>query len=309
MSSPNFTLVQLRYFAAAADAGSMTAASRELMVSQSAISTAVAHLERELGVQLAIRHHANGLTLTKSGKSFLAELRDFLTHADDLTEAAQGLGGSLVGDLSIGCFSTISPFYLPRLLAAYELRHEHVRVSVLEEEHARVLAALRDGRCEVALLYGYDLGPGVEHEVVDRVPPYVLVSRGHRLGRRSGVYLRELIDEPMVLLDLPHSREYFCRLIESLGMDPVIGRTSGSYETVRALVAHGHGWSLLNQKPHSDATYDGAHVATLRLKDDVPPLEVVLARLAGVRPTSRTTAFTQCAREVLGEESMVKSSR
>lgn len=298
MTAPNFTLVQLRYFLAAAEAGSMTGASRDLMVSQSAISTAVAHLEKELGVQLAIRHHASGLTLTKSGESFLAELRGFLTHADDLTEAAQGLGHSLVGDLAVGCFSTISPFYLPRLLAEYEARYSHVRVSVLEEEHSRVLTALRDGRCEVALLYGYDLGPGIEHEVLARVSPYVLVARNHRLARRSGVHLRELIDEPMVLLDLPHSREYFRRLIESVGLEPTVRRTSASYETVRALVAHGQGWSLLNQKPHSELTYDGTALATLELKDPVPALEVMLARLANVRPTSRASAFAACAREL-----------
>lgn len=300
MTTPNFTLVQLRYFLAAAEAGSMTAASRRLMVSQSAISTAVAHLEKELGVQLAIRHHASGLTLTRSGESFLAELRGFLTHADELTEAARGLGGSLVGDLSVGCFSTISPFYLPRLLAAYESLHPHVHVTVLEDEHAHLLSHLREGRCELALLYGYDLGPDIEHEVVDQVSPYVLVHRGHRLARRRRVYMRELIDDPMVLLDLPHSREYFRWLVESVGLEPKVRRTSASYETVRALVAHGQGWSLLNQRPHANATYDGTEVATLALKDKVPPLDVVLARLTGVRPTSRASAFATCARELPG---------
>ena len=46
MAEPSFTLVQLRYFAAAAELGSMTAAARQLRVSQSAVSTAVAQLER-----------------------------------------------------------------------------------------------------------------------------------------------------------------------------------------------------------------------------------------------------------------------
>lgn len=303
MAGPNFTLVQLRYFLAAAETGSMTGASRKLMVSQSAISTAVAHLEQELGVQLAIRHHASGLTLTKSGESFLTELRGFLRHAEDLAEAARGLGSALVGELSVGCFSTISPFYLPRVLAAYETRHPLVQVTVLEEEHAGLLTALREGHCEVALLYGYDLDAAVESEVVDRVSPYVLVSHDHHLAGRRSARLIELADEPMVLLDLPHSREYFRRLVTSVGVEPEVRRTSASYETVRALVAHGHGWSLLNQKPNSNATYDGTAVATLELEDPVPPLDLVLARLSGVRPTSRAAAFTDCAREAIRDRS------
>jgi DNA-binding transcriptional LysR family regulator len=48
MKVPPFTLVQLHYFAAAVECGSMTAASRELMVSQSAISTAIASWRRRL---------------------------------------------------------------------------------------------------------------------------------------------------------------------------------------------------------------------------------------------------------------------
>lgn len=301
MSDANFTLVQLRYFVAAADAGSMTAASRELMVSQSAISTAIAQLERELGVQLLIRHHARGLTLTRAGGSFLAELRSFLTHAQDLAEAARNLGSALVGDLTVGCFSTLSPFHLPRLLAAFETDHPHVHVDVLEGEHSWLQAALHDGRCELALLYGYDIEDDVEYDVLDRVPPYALVGHEHRLAGRHSVFLRELVDEPMVLLDLPHSRDYFRRVLASLGLEPNVRHASAGYETVRALVAHGQGWSLLNQRPRSDRTYDGARVAPLELADDVAPLDIVLARLRGVQLTSRAAAFSRLARQLYAD--------
>lgn len=299
MVDANFTLVQLRYFLAAAEAGSMTGASRQMMVSQSAISTAVAHLEKELGVQLAIRHHASGLTLTNAGRSFVAELRGFLAHADDLTEAARGLGRSVVGELVVGCFSTIAPFYLPRLLSAFEADCPEVRVHVVEDEHSRLYAALRDGDCDLVLSYGYDLEPDITYDVLDRVPPYVLVGDSHPLSKRRQVRLSELIDDPMVLLDLPHSRDYFRNVIASAGLQPNVRRKSVSFETVRALVANGQGWSLLNQRPKADLTYDGSKVNVLKLKDDVPPLDVVLARLDGVRPTRRAVAFTSCARQHL----------
>jgi DNA-binding transcriptional LysR family regulator len=93
VAEPSFTLVQLRYFAAAAEHGSMTKASRELMVSQSAISTAVAQLEKELGVQLLLRHHARGLALTEAGRNFYQELLGFLEHSGELAESARRAGG------------------------------------------------------------------------------------------------------------------------------------------------------------------------------------------------------------------------
>ncbi len=291
MSDTGFTLVQLRYFAAAAEHGSMTAAARELNVSQSAVSTAVAQLEKELGVQLLLRHHARGLTLTAAGQEFVTELRGYLVHTSELAETARSAGGALVGELTIGCFATLGPFELPRMLSACARDHPDIHVSVLEEEHAALKASLRGGRCEVALMYGYDLDDDIEHVRIGSAAPYVLVSGSHPLARRKRVSLRELAEEPMVLLDLPHSGDYFEHLVESVGFRPRVRHRSAGFETVRAMVANGHGWSVLNQRPASPVTYDGAELVTLEIKDPVEPLEIVLASMKGVRLTRRAQAF------------------
>ncbi len=291
MAEVGFTLTQLRYFAAAAELGSMTAASRQLMVSQSAISTAVALLEKELGVQLLLRHHARGLTLTAAGEEFYRELRSYLVHTTELAEVARTAGQALVGDLSIGCFTTLGPFELPRLLAACEEDHPGIRISVIEDEHAALKQSLRSGRCELALMYGYDLDDDIDHVRVGVAAPYVLIAEGHRLARRKKVKLTELADEPMVLLDLPHSGQYFERLVESAGFHPEVRHRTSGFETVRAMVANGQGWSVLNQRPASNTTYDGAEVVTLEITDRLEPLEVVLASMKGVRLTARAQAF------------------
>jgi len=138
MKVPPFTLVQLHYFAAAVECGSMTAASRELMVSQSAVSTAIAQLEKALGVTLVLRHHAHGLALTGAGRAFHAELRAFLAHSQELADTAANAGQALVGDLTVGCFATLAPFRLPRILASLREAHPAVSVHVLEAEHAEL---------------------------------------------------------------------------------------------------------------------------------------------------------------------------
>lgn len=291
MAEVGFTLTQLRYFASAAELGSMTAASRELMVSQSAISTAVAQLEKELGVQLLLRHHARGLTLTAAGEEFHRELRNYLVHTHELAEVARSAGQALVGELTIGCFTTLGPFELPRLLAGSHGDNPGIHVSVVEDEHAALKQALRSGRCELALMYGYDLDDDIDHVRVGVAPPYVLVASDHRLASRTTVGLNELADEPMILLDLPHSGLYFQQLVESAGFRPRIRHRTSGFETVRALVANGQGWSVLNQRPASTTTYDGAEVVTLKIRDRLEPLEIVLASMKGVRLTSRAQAF------------------
>lgn len=297
MADPAFTLVQLRYFVAAAERGSMTAAAKDLLVSQSAISTAIAQLERELGVQLFLRHHARGLTPTRAGVAFLSEVREFLSHATDLENVARGAGGDLVGELYVGCFATLAPFFLPGLIAAFETAHPAITLQVTEDEHSGLKTALRSGACELSLMYGYDLEEDIERVVVHRLRPYVIVSPEHRLARRKRVRLRELVEtDPLILLDLPHTRDYFLgTVVDATGVPPQVRHRTPGFETVRSFVAHGHGFALLNQLPADDVTYDGGRVVPLQLQDEVRDLEIVLAWMKSTRLSRRAAAFRRVA--------------
>jgi DNA-binding transcriptional LysR family regulator len=77
--SVRFTLRQLEYFLAAADAGSVTEAAQNIPVAQSSVSAAIAQLEAALGVQLLIRHHAQGISPTaevsRAGARVVAQRR------------------------------------------------------------------------------------------------------------------------------------------------------------------------------------------------------------------------------------------
>lgn len=293
MADVNFTLVQLRYFVTAAELGSMTAASRELMVAQSAISAAIAQVERELGVQLLIRHHARGLSLTRSGERFLVEAREFLAHAAALAQSARGLAGSLTGELAVGCLTALAPFYLSRLLREFAGRFPGVRVNVIEGEISTMEAALLDGRCEAALVYATDLALDLDLRLLTQAKPHALLPPGHRLADAEAVSLADLAGEPMILLDLPRSRDYFRALYAS---EPRVRFRTSSFETARSLVAGGHGYSILTQRAATDQTYDGGRVVSVPISDEVPPLDVVLASVRGVRPTARAAAFAEtCA--------------
>ncbi|MDI2132649.1 LysR family transcriptional regulator [Yinghuangia seranimata] len=294
----NFTLVQLRYFVAAAQHRSMTGASRELMVSQSAISAAIAHLEREFGVQLLVRHHAKGLSLTASGERFLNEARGLLGHADEMAAAAKAFGGSLRGHLTLGCAHTVAPYYLPPLLAEFAVRCPDVEVRVSEADDGDTLREhLLDGGCELALMYDQGEHEALDGELLARVPPHVIVSSAHPLAEEKAISLHALADEPMVLLDLPHSRDYFVSLTRRVGFHARVRFRTRSTELVRALVAAGQGFAILNQRPATDTTYDGGRVVALELTDDLPALRLVLAQARGVRQTRRAAAFAAVCRD------------
>src|SRR5919197_1280336 len=126
------SLRQLSYFVAVADAGTMTRAAAVLHVSQSAVSLALADLERQLGVQLMLRRRARGLTLTAAGRELIGPARTLLRLAEELRADAGELGTALHGRLVIGCFQTIGPFIMPTLLASFAAAHPGVELDFVE---------------------------------------------------------------------------------------------------------------------------------------------------------------------------------
>jgi len=297
-----YTLRQLEYLVAVADHGSVTAAANALYTSQPGISTAIAQLEEVFGLQFFIRHHARGVSLTPAGQSFVAAARNLLTHAKDLMQQASELSLALSGRLDLGCFTTIAPVLLPRLLTAFRDAYPDVEIVLREGDTPQLQAALLSGQLELALLYDLDLPPALCKRALFSARPYVLLPVGHPLAKQPEIALAELADEPMVLLDLPHSREYFLSLFRQLGIEPKVRHRTVSFELVRGLVAAGNGYGLLNLRPEVSAAYSGGQLTCLPITDEVPALSIVLAWPQGLKQTRRAEAFIALCEGMLAEQ-------
>jgi len=294
----DYTLRQLEYFVAVAESGSITGAAERVHLSQSAMSTALAELDRALDVQLLLRHHARGVTLTAVGEQLLIASRRLLAQAEELSSEAHGLGYGLAGALSIGCFEVLAPYVLPGLIAACTERYPQLRLDTHEVDLDALAEGVLSGRFELGL--GYELAPD-PRLVVDRVfslPPYALLPAGHRFADRAAIRLAELADEPLALLDLPQSRDYFRAMFAEADLEPNIRYRSSSVETLRALVGHGLAYTLLNLRSAVPTSLDGHPVVSLALQGG-RPLEVVLVTAAGSRPTRRAAAVTALSADAL----------
>lgn len=117
-----YNLRQLRYFVTTADCGSVAEASRKLYIAQPSVSTAIKQLEDSFGVQLFIRHHAQGVSLTPSGARFYRKALELLRVAHEFEQNALADNDVVAGQIDIGCFETVAPLYLPRLIAGFKAR-------------------------------------------------------------------------------------------------------------------------------------------------------------------------------------------
>ena len=181
----SITLRQLEYFVAAARAGTMARAAGALHVSPAAVSLGIAELERTLGGELFRRVAHQPLVLSSTGQDLLAGATTIVSDAHDLEQRVDERS-TVAGVLHVGCFATLAPFVVPRLVSAVASTHPHLRVEVTEDDAAGVQRAVLDGRTELAVLYGIDLRPGLEATTVTTMRPYVVLPADHRLATTSG---------------------------------------------------------------------------------------------------------------------------
>lgn len=294
-----FTFKQLRYFVSVAEHGSVTAAADELFVSQPGVSAAVTQLEEFLDVQLLIRHKAKGVELTPAGRSMLVMARELLQHADDVMTVGRGLNHSLEGSLHVGFFHTIGPHVVPSLMAKFRRRYPQVQVSLFEGDLAQLQDALKNGEIEIAVLYDIGVDEHMEFCRLQTLRPYVVAAADSAIARDDRVSLQTLKDKAMVLLDLPHSREYFYAIFRKAGVVPRIGYRTKSVPMIRSLVANGLGYSILNFRPTRRSDYDGKLLAYVDIEDTDHSLDVVVSWRKGVRLTERARAFIDVAQRHL----------
>jgi DNA-binding transcriptional LysR family regulator len=289
------TIRQLTYFVAVAEHGGTAQAAQALNVSQPAISLAIKQLEETLGQSLFVRRHAHGLILTALGRQKLSEARFLLTQTNAWATSPEG--GRHEGWVDIGCFVTLGPSHMPSIIRRFRQELPGIHVRLREANIEQLHDLLETGSVEVALMYDLNLARGVNLEAVGELRPHVLVSADHHLATRARVSLREIAEHPFILINLPHSREYFLSLFRLVGITPSVVMETQSLEMVRGMVANGQGVSLLVTRPHSEMSYDGRRLVSLEIEEAVPAQKVVIATSRQYPMTWMAHAFVRHVRE------------
>ncbi|WP_415183831.1 LysR family transcriptional regulator [Phaeovulum sp.] len=271
-----YTLRQLEYFVAVGETGSIAAASQQVNVSSPSISAGISQLEDELGVQLFVRHHAQGLTPTLPGRKLLDHAQIVLRQAAALRDMAGDLSGSIRGPLVVGCLSTFAQIVLPGLRRNFIQQYSEVRISQVEADQTELFNLLRQGKIDIALTYDLDLPSDLRFFPILELPPLVALGEMHALAHLPAVSIDQLAPYPMVLLDLPLSTEYFLSFFSKAGLRATISERTRDTAIMRSLVANGFGYSIVNIRPTNDLAPDGKPLRFVPLTGNLRPMKLGL---------------------------------
>lgn len=283
-------LGRLRAFHAVATEGSFTAAARALHVSQPAVSAQIKHLEQEYGVRLFARQgrRAEPTDLGQALFQITRRLFDTESAARDLLAAASGL---VSGSLKIGADA---PQYAVPIMASFNRRYPHVRLSLSIGNSAEVLQNLRQFRIDVAVVADPEPDPRLRVIPLVRDPLVLFVPRQHPWTKRRRVRLAELAGQPMVLREIAsRTRRAFEAGLAAAGVTPTVVMEIGSREAVREAVAAGLGIGVV---PSREFGYDDRVEAVAFADGDLATVEAVVC-LAGHDSLRPVRAFLDLVRE------------
>src|SRR5919107_3216244 len=164
------TLPQLRYFLAAADHGSFSAAAQALHMAQPSLSDQIRKLESELGVALFARA-GRKLALTEAGRMLRPHAERTLAAVEEAADSVREVRTLTGGTVSFGTFGSAHHYLLGGLVQDFRRRHPDVRVRVVGQNSAEVADGIRDGTLEAALVAlpiddrGLEIRPSISDEI------------------------------------------------------------------------------------------------------------------------------------------------
>jgi DNA-binding transcriptional LysR family regulator len=280
----SLTLKQMRYTVTAADLGNVTLAAAHLRVSQPSVSMAIAAVEAHYGRKLFVRSRGQGMTLTTFGRRFVAQARGVLDRASGLARMVDG-DAPVSGEVMLGCFTDLSPYYVPGLLKGFASASPAVSVNFRDAGFDVLASQLETGIIDLALTYDLGLSAGTERLTLVRLAPHAVLPADHPLARVKSVSLRRLAQYPLILTDQALSWQHVLGLFQSVGAQVKVLARASSFELQRGMVANGLGVAVAYTRPVGDRSYDGRRLVIRALSEPLPDQHVLMA-WARERPLS-----------------------
>ncbi|RKR85994.1 DNA-binding transcriptional LysR family regulator [Micromonospora pisi] len=242
-------LRHLEYFVAVAAERSFTRAAGRLHVVQSAVSSAISALERELGAVLFERS-AQRVSLTDAGEALLPRARATLDAAQSARDAVQEVGRELHGTVAVGCLTAVGGIDFAGLLGEFHRVHPRVRLRLRAatwDGSAGLARSLVDGEIDVAFLgIGGRPFPQLRTRELVRIPQVLVVPADHRLAKQDSVTLAEVADEPFIDYPLGYAnRTANDQAFRAAGLERVIGMEVTDVGVAAEFATHGLGVTIL----------------------------------------------------------------
>ena len=167
--------------------------------SQSAVSQNIKALEQELGFTL-IDRRKDGIRLTSDGEQLYPFIKSVYTAEKELEQRQREMNGLTNSIISIGTFTGVSRNFLPPFIKSFKDMYPDVRFVLRQGEYSSIADWIKDGSVDFGFVNA-EAVTGVETSVLYDERMMAVLPVGHNLADREYVTLKEIENEPLILLE------------------------------------------------------------------------------------------------------------
>lgn len=240
-------LRDLKYLVALAEERHFGKAAERCHVSQPTLSAQIRKLEEYLGVSL-VERQPKKVSLTETGERIVARARLALQEADAIVELARTDRDPLAGELKLAFIPTVGPYLLPKVATRLKRALPKLKLLLYEYQTAQLLEKLRDGDIDMGILALPVPTDGLECRELYEEAFMLAVPDSHPLAQRERARVEDLRGETLLLLEDGHClRDQALEVCSRVRVSEDQDYRATSLETLRQMVAAGHGVTLLPQ--------------------------------------------------------------
>lgn len=266
-----WNLEQLGLFVKVAEQRSFSAVARDLHRAQSAVSSAIALLEADLGVVLFERSSGRQPHLTEAGRALLEEAREVLRQCERLEGRATALMRGQEAQLRLAQDEAMPYQPVIESLDAFAGAYPEVQVQMANTAQGDVARRLVERQADLGLLFRHEQMPAaLERRAVGRVEMVTVCSARHPLAAASRVNRQQLARHRQLLI-ASNSGAY----AGGEAISPQVWRADSFY-MMAELLRCGLGWAWLPRNVVQYPAY-GGEMVELASDWSPPPLVVELA--------------------------------
>ena len=298
-------LRHLRAFCAVAQEMHVTKAARRLKIAQPALSQQIRLLERDLDLRLLLPD-GRGFKLTQAGSFFHREAEALLANLHNACLKAKELAKGESGTLQIGVTEGAS--FNPTLAAvfnAFRASYPGVQLMFTQRQSPELAADLRNHLVDVAFMCPLPDPEGLTLNLLYNEEMLLAFPSEHRFSRQAEVSLRELQDEPLLLIshgNTVHSLQSgLSAACQELDFEPRIAQTVPEFMLALNLVASGIGMTFV---PKYMTSIHTKRICYKRLK---PAADITMETVVALRRDEASQAAINLS--LLAQELFTKSTK
>ena len=289
-----------RVFYVVAKTGNLSKASKELFISQPAVSYGIKQLEEQLGGRLFVRT-AKGMELTPEGRmiyEYVSRAFDELTAAENKFSQMRGLEE---GTVHIGASDTISKYFILPAIDRFKKQFPKISIKITNRTTDEIMNLLKGGKVDIGFINRVDDTPYPGIRLTDCADIGECFVASPEMASRIGdapLSVEELTALPLILLEERSStRRAVERAIEALGGTLAPAFELCSVDLVAECAKAGLGVGSVT-KEYIDKELAEGSLRVVPLSFPLPRRRIAMATLDGMPPSFATAKLEEYFRTI-----------